>query len=876
MGQENIKFIIQARDGFSKAFGKLTRTLGIASAAMGAMATASVVSFAKYESALTDMGKVTSESLESINKKIMGLPAVLGDSTSLVKGYYQVISAGVTDPKKALDTLTVAAMASKAAHVDQSEVIKGLTKMMAGFEGQIESVTEASDLLFAIEKEGQTSFEELIPVIGSLSKISKDLNVESTELAAALAQITQTAGTTSEAATQYKSIMVGLMKPTPALTAAIKNMGFASADAAIEQIGLTETLKGLDASTDGSKIKMGALFGSQEALLGMSALASEGFTKLDAKIKSMGDTSGVTKDAFGEWQGTLEGIWDTFKSTINRLAIQFGEKVAPTIKKALKDITKYLTDNLDNIISFASKTVEVMVSVIGGVVDVGVKAAKDLKKVWDVFNSTIEATKIELLDMGKVLEKAMGPTVTNVFLAAFQDFFGKILEGVEFLQSSLESLELIFIKWVHTLTVTLIKDFQSLWTKMVRVSQWGIDNLKALVTGGDVISIGDFIKDTINPRIQAGMKESELLWSGYNDFVLVQIKGIQVAYRNLFKGPPPTPELTGLEEGLPALSPDVATSEGLAGAGVAPVIPLPDIALVSETFLKLQEENMGLIEGLTEQWEQYYLDDEERVAMQYERFLEDLDIRDESYKNLLDNQKISDEEYQDLKADLDAQGLKQYEIMVKKFGKLDKKAAKEKISSAEETAKKQEALRDKSIRLGIQGLDNFSKAFSSMGRSGFEVSKGLSIASALMTTFLNATKMYKAGAELPPPLNVFMPAVLAASAVAAGMAQVSKIRSTTYSPKAHTGLTEVPREQTYLLDRGERVVSRTQNEDLKEFLDAERAREGSGEMTVNVEVLPNATNAESLLGLSRYDWEEIIADKIIPGMRALKVAGVTI
>jgi len=163
----------------------------------------------------------------------------------LLKGYYQVISAGVTDPVKSLETLKVSAMAAKAGHLEQSEVIKGLTKLMAGFGGEIQSVTEASDLLFTIEKEGQTSFQELIPVIGGLAKVSADLDVKNREMAASLATITQTAGSTEEAATQYRAIMIALMKPTEDMKGTLKALGFESGQAAIQQIGLSETLKRL-------------------------------------------------------------------------------------------------------------------------------------------------------------------------------------------------------------------------------------------------------------------------------------------------------------------------------------------------------------------------------------------------------------------------------------------------------------------------------------------------------------------------------------------------------------------------------------------------------------------------------------------------------
>ncbi|NIP50487.1 MAG: hypothetical protein GWN94_00610, partial [Phycisphaerae bacterium] len=54
----------------------------------------------------------------------------------------------------------------------------------------------------------------------------------------------------------------------------------------------------------------------------------------------------------------------------------------------------------------------------------------------------------------------------------------------------------------------------------------------------------------------------------------------------------------------------------------------------------------------------------------------------------------------------------------------------------------------------------------------------------------------------PPPI----PEIAAAAALASGLAQVASIAAQK-PPAAHGGLDYVPKEQTYLLDRGERVIS---------------------------------------------------------------------
>lgn len=328
------------------AVGKIAALGSTMAAAMASVAvTASIKQFSEFEVALRDMGKVTKESFGEIQEKIMALSPALGSSTELVKGYYQVISAGVTEPKAAMDVLVVASQSAKAAHLEQSEVIKGLTKVMAGYQGEIKSASDAADLLFTIEKEGQTSFAELVPVIGELASGSHTLGVNQKELGAALALITQTAGSTSQAATQYQGVLTALMKPTTDMSKAINAMGYESAQAAIAKEGLTGVLKKLSESTGGSSEKLNKLFGDLEGLKGMVALSANGFTDFEKKIVSMNDTTGAASAAWDDYSSTLQSVWETFKNAVGKQAIMLGQELAPSIKEVLGNVVSWLEAN---------------------------------------------------------------------------------------------------------------------------------------------------------------------------------------------------------------------------------------------------------------------------------------------------------------------------------------------------------------------------------------------------------------------------------------------------------------------------------------------------------------------------------------------------
>ena len=108
----------------------------------------------------------------------------------------------------------------------------------------------------------------------------------------------------------------------------------------------------------------------------------------------------------------------------------------------------------------------------------------------------------------------------------------------------------------------------------------------------------------------------------------------------------------------------------------------------------------------------------------------------------------------------------------------------------------------------------------------FLASKASAIAQAIISTEIAANKALELGPILGIP---------AASMVRGlGYASVGMIAAQTISGMAHSGIDNIPREGTWLLDKGERVVDARTNADLKNFLDTSKSSGGS--ITVNVPV----------------------------------------
>jgi hypothetical protein len=125
----------------------------------------------------------------------------------------------------------------------------------------------------------------------------------------------------------------------------------------------------------------------------------------------------------------------------------------------------------------------------------------------------------------------------------------------------------------------------------------------------------------------------------------------------------------------------------------------------------------------------------------------------------------------------------------------------------------------------FDGLAGLAEAFggeqSDAYRVLFAVSKAFSVAQAIMSIQTGLAKAQ----ELGFPANIPAMAQIAAT----GASILSTIQSATFAGAAHGGLDNVPSESTFLLQKGERVLSPNQNRDLTSFLSRQSGPSNSGQ-----------------------------------------------
>ena len=218
------------------------------------------------------------------------------------------------------ETLTFTREATQLAIATNSSLTDSVDLLSAAqiaFGRDVSTTGELSSAFFAIIDEGRITASELSNTFGRIGAPANELGVDFNELGSAIANISQQGFRTSETLTQFRGIVTGLSRPTPALSAAIRDLGFESAQAAVQSIGLVETLRQLQGTTEGNAEAFFDLFPNVRGSTGVLALLSQGSDTLSESFNRLQSSSATL--ARERATTVLETDANVLNQTLNRL-----------------------------------------------------------------------------------------------------------------------------------------------------------------------------------------------------------------------------------------------------------------------------------------------------------------------------------------------------------------------------------------------------------------------------------------------------------------------------------------------------------------------------------------------------------------------------
>lgn len=331
-----------------KGLGPVARlAAGAVVTAFGAMAVAiagSVGPAAEFQTGLAEIATLSEEAKagigaigDSVKQTAVAFGQDLKDST---KAAYDAISAGVPT-KEVGNFLRTAARAATGGLVDIATSVDVLTTATNAWAKENLSAERASDILFSVVQRGKTTYEQLAGSLSNVANIAAAADISLEEVGAAVASLTSQGVPTSEAMTQIRGAVQGLIRETPELIAAFNAAGFASGEAAIRALGFGGAAKIVARSANGSLGAIQKMVGSVEgmnAILGVTGANLELFnTNLEATRRS----AGVSERAFNQLANTFEFQRRRVMQGFQLLRVELGSLFLPVLTQVSKVIADF-------------------------------------------------------------------------------------------------------------------------------------------------------------------------------------------------------------------------------------------------------------------------------------------------------------------------------------------------------------------------------------------------------------------------------------------------------------------------------------------------------------------------------------------------------
>jgi TP901 family phage tail tape measure protein len=473
----------------SKIKGALGPALGIIGASFAAVKIGGFLKGAIEEAtglrtALTEVVTLTGNTGASAVADFGQFQSVVKDTSKefgiaqdvLTNGLYNAISAGV--PKdNVLSFMQVASQASIAGVTDVNTAVDGLSTVINAFGLNAVDAQAVADSMFTAVKGGKTTFGELSASMFQVGPAAAAAGVSFQEVNAAVATLTAAGTPTSVATTQIKSALVALQRPSENMTALFNDLGYDSAQAAIEAEGFSFALGAVSDYAGGSNGKMIELLGSVEAVSAVQVLAGTGAEKFAAELDGQTTAAGSTQEAFEALDATrsaernkvafdnltlalgtaLLPIAEKFTDFLGEVFVPFmEEKLVPAFEAASTFVTETFLPAIQTIFGFIRDNVPVIatfVGVLGGLL-IAFNLVRIATTLWSVATGILN-TVLALNPMTLVAIAVAALIAGIVYLATQTTFFQDIWAAMtEFVSKAWEGFKDLFVR-----TMEAIGDF---------------------------------------------------------------------------------------------------------------------------------------------------------------------------------------------------------------------------------------------------------------------------------------------------------------------------------------------------------------------------------------------------------------------------------
>ena len=331
---------------FTNVGSAMTKNLTVPIAGAGA---AVVTVASKFESAMSEVAAIsgaTGDDLQALTDKAQEMGATTKFSASESAAALKYMAMAGWDTEAMLNGINGVMQLAAASGEDLASTSDIVTDAMTAFGLSADQSTRFADVLAQTANRSNTSvalmgetFKYVAPVAGALG-----YSIEDTSVAIGLMANSGIKG--SQAGTSLKNVLTNLAKPTDQVQSYMDKLNISMVDQAGNVKPLNQLLNEMRDSfaglTEAEKAEYAAGIAGKEGMSGLLAIVNASQSDFDKLTEAINNSSGAAQDVANVMMDNLGGQLTILKSTLEGIAISFGNILLPAIKSVVEALQNFL------------------------------------------------------------------------------------------------------------------------------------------------------------------------------------------------------------------------------------------------------------------------------------------------------------------------------------------------------------------------------------------------------------------------------------------------------------------------------------------------------------------------------------------------------
>lgn len=303
----------------------------------------------RFNQSMTEIGTLfngTKDQVSTLSQEVIAYASTSTQSYDSITGaVYNAISAGV-DYTKSVQFLSEVEKLAVAGKGDLNATTLALVGTMNAYGASTDQASKYADYLMKTVQIGQTELPQLAQSLSQVTSTAAAAGIGFDQVAAAVAALTAYGIPTEQAMTSLKAAIGNIITPSKEATDLAAKLGISFGATALQSKGLAGVLQEVQTATGGNIEQIATLFGSMEALKGVTALSSDQSGIYAKALDAMKNSAGTTDAAFRAMQGTFDNVAQSVKNGIDTMMIALGQPLQDEffeLSQAIKNLFGGLT-----------------------------------------------------------------------------------------------------------------------------------------------------------------------------------------------------------------------------------------------------------------------------------------------------------------------------------------------------------------------------------------------------------------------------------------------------------------------------------------------------------------------------------------------------